>query len=286
MCAESARSPRERNAVILARDYRCPRCRTSPASPSAPPGSLASRGHGRRGDRLLRRPLHGRDGRDPLPGEGCADPDSVPAVLSDSIDADQLRAWKADAGRDGWSCTSTPGPRSRPRPVTAAPPRTRSRWSSTSGAERGPSRRSCSAPTCRSARSSPERPGSPKPERCAVPRLGRRVPRPRRNPPGDMRNAEHAGAEFLIPPMRLLTPAMESSPPATSRPRASTCSRPRGCSRTSRRSRRRVHRHDRVRDALPLQQAAPQANLMEANRMALCGSMKITLPKVRTRCAS
>ena len=38
-----------------------------------------------------------------------------------------------------------------------------------------------------------------------------------------------------------------------------------------------------IRDRLyPLQQAAPQANLIEANRMAFCKYMKmITLPKLR-----
>ena len=48
-------------------------------------------------------------------------------------------------------------------------------------------------------------------------------------------------------------------------------------------SRRQLHHRHRERDALPTKKGtAPQANLIEANRMALCGYMKmITLTKLR-----
>ena len=53
-------------------------------------------GHGRRGDRLLWRPLHGRDGLDPLAPKTVLLPDlDAGCSLADSITADQLRAWKA-----------------------------------------------------------------------------------------------------------------------------------------------------------------------------------------------
>ena len=62
---------------------------------------------------------------------------------------------------------------------------------------------------------------------------------------------EHPNAEFLIHPECGCSPRRWStSPPATSTPRASTCSRPRGCSNTSKPPRRRVHRRHRERDAL------------------------------------
>ena len=64
---------------------------------------------------------------------------------------------------------------------------------------------------------------------------------------------------------------------------ASTCSPPRGCSSTSKQ-----HPDGSFIVATengmlyPLQQAAPRANLIEANRMAFCKYMKmITLPKLR-----
>ena len=48
-------------------------------------------------DRLLRRPLHGRDGGDPQPGEDASSSptSSAGCSLAASIDADQLREWKA-----------------------------------------------------------------------------------------------------------------------------------------------------------------------------------------------
>ena len=48
-------------------------------------------------DRVLRRALHGRDREDPRPGQDGADPGRrAGCSLADSINADQLRAWKAE----------------------------------------------------------------------------------------------------------------------------------------------------------------------------------------------
>ena len=64
--------------------------------------------------------------------------------------------------------------------------------------------------------------------------------------------AEHPDAEFLIhPECGCSTQAMEYVASGDVDPRASTCSPPRGCSTTCTRApRRRVHRRDRDRDAL------------------------------------
>ena len=60
----------------------CPRCRTSPTSSatrSASPRQAAA--HRRRRHRVLRRPLHGRDGGDPVAGQDrAASPTSTPAA--------------------------------------------------------------------------------------------------------------------------------------------------------------------------------------------------------------
>ena len=97
--------------------------------------------------------------------------------------------------------------------------------------------------------------------------------------------AEHPDAEFLIhPECGCSTQALEYV--AVRRhlaPRASTCSRPRGCWPTSRPTRT-ASSSSRPRTGCSTRstQAAPQANLIEANRMAFCKYMKmITLPKVR-----
>ena len=243
---------------------------------------------GRR-DRLLRRPLHGRDRLDPLAREDGADPRSRRRLLA--LGLDQRRPAARLEGRASrarsWSCTSTPRPRSRPRPTTAAPPRTRSRSSSTSGPSTAPRPRSSSAPTCGWARSSPARPGSiDDPERyarfhvwdgeCHV-HAGIR--------PDDITRtrAEHPDAEFLIhPECGCSTQALEYVASGD------ICAEGVHMLSTS-------GMLDHVEAnpdgefivatengmLYPLQQAAPQANLIEANRMAFCKYMKmITLPKV------
>ena len=75
-----------------------PRCRTSPttsATRSDCPGSPPCRGVD---DRVLRRPLHGRDGQDPQLRQDGADPRRPGRVQPRRHDhrADQLRAWKAE----------------------------------------------------------------------------------------------------------------------------------------------------------------------------------------------
>ena len=77
---------------------RCPRSRTSPTTSATRSASRARRPRPTPSDRLLRRPLHGRDRDDPLAREDRADPRSrAPAARwPSSITAEQLRAWKAE----------------------------------------------------------------------------------------------------------------------------------------------------------------------------------------------
>ena len=97
--------------------------------------------------------------------------------------------------------------------------------------------------------------------------------------------AEHPGRRVPDPPrVRLLDPGDGvRRRRATSPARASTCCRPRGCSSTSSRTRRASFIVATETGMLyPLEQAAPQADLIAANRMAFCRYMKmITLPKLR-----
>ena len=128
------------------------------------------------------------------------------------------------------------------------------------------------------------------PERYApLPRLGRRVPRPRRDPPRRHRPRPAPSipdAEFLIhPECGCSTQAMEyvaaGDIDRRGRPHALDLGDARATSRRA--PRRRVHRRHRDRDALPAPAGrARRRNLIEANRMAFCRYMKmITLPKLR-----
>ena len=115
----------------------------------------------RRGDRLLRRALHGRDGLDPVPGQ-----DRPAARPRRRLLAGRLDHRRPAARLEGQA------PRRRGRDVRQhvgrgqggdrllrAPPPTPSPSSSTSTASTARTRRSCSGPTCSSAPSSRSGPG-------------------------------------------------------------------------------------------------------------------------------
>ncbi len=106
MQAEVRALAQERGAVILAHNYQVPggagrrRLRRRFARPLA-----QGRGRGGRGDRVLRRALHGRDGLDPVPGEDRADPRPRRRVFARGFDrrraADRLEgAVSGGSGRD------------------------------------------------------------------------------------------------------------------------------------------------------------------------------------------
>ena len=110
-----ARSPRERNAVILAHNYQVPEVQDV-ADHVGDSLGLSQRGGRHRGrrDRVLRRPLHGRDGGDPRrPDKTVLIPDlDAGCSLAASIDADAAaRLEGREPRRGGRLATSTPPPR-------------------------------------------------------------------------------------------------------------------------------------------------------------------------------
>ena len=214
-------------------------------------------------------------------GAGCS--------LSDSINADQLRAWKAEH----------PGAVVVMYVNTSAEVKAETDYCCTSSnavkvvehiwREHGPETEILFGPDMwlgafveRETR--PQgRPRAPRP----LPRLGRRVPRPRRHPPRRHRAAPAPSipsAEFLIhPECGCSTQAMEYV--------ASGDIDPEGVHMLSTAGMLdHIEEHPDGEYIVatengmlhPLQKAAPQAKLIEANRMAFCKYMKmITLPKVR-----
>ena len=239
-----------------------------------PHGRLArplarGRGHRRRRDRLLRRPLHGRDRLDPLAGEDRADPrPRTPAARSsDSIDADQLRAWKAEH----------PGAVVVMYVNTSAEVKAETDYCCTSSnavsvvehiwAEHGPETEILFGPDMWLGSFVARETGLRRRPRALrpLPRLGRRVPRARRHPPRRHRPHPRRAPRRRVPDpprVRLLDPGAgvrrlrrhlgrgrahaldlgDARPRRGATPRASSSSPPRtGCStRCSRRRRRRT----------------------------------------------
>ena len=209
--------------------------------------------------------------------------------LADSIDADQLRAWKAEH----------PGALVVMYVNTSAEVKAETDYCCTSSnavkvvehiwAEHGPETEILFGPDMwlgafvERETGLRRRPRAPRP----LPHLGRRVPRPRRHPP--RRHRPHPGraprGRVPDPPrVRLLDPGDGVRRLRRHRaPRASTCSPPRGCCEHVEANPDGSFIVATENGMLyPLQQAAPQANLIEANRMAICKYMKmITLPKLR-----
>ena len=213
-------------------------------------------------------------------GAGCS--------LSESINADQLRAWKAEH----------PGAVVVMYVNTSAEVKAETDYCCTSGnavavvehilREHGPDTEILFGPDMwlgAFVERETGHQGGPRAPR-AVPHLGRRVPRPRRHPPDDIKTVrdEHPNAEFLIhPECGCATQAMEYV--------ASGDIDPDGVQMLS--TGGMLNYMEKHPDGeyivatengmlYPLQQAAPQAKLIEANRMAFCKYMKmITLPKVR-----
>ena len=98
MQAEVRALAKERGAVILAHNYQVPEVQEVADFVGDSLGPLAAgRGHRRGDDRLLRRALHGRDGLDPLARRRpCCCPTPTPAARWPTRSPPpQLRAWKA-----------------------------------------------------------------------------------------------------------------------------------------------------------------------------------------------
>ena len=249
-----ARRGHPRPQLPAARAPGARRLRRRLARPLAP-----GRRHRRLGDRVLRRPLHGRDGLDPLSRQDRADRRPRRRLLARRLDQRRpAPRLEGRASRARWSsCTSTPRPRSRRRPTTAAPPPTPSRSSSTSGASTGPRPRSCSAPTCGSAPSSSARPGSrttPSAAPASTSGTASATSTPGSGPTTSTTvRAEHPDAEFLIhPECGCSTQAMEYVASGDIEPEGVHMLSTGGHARLHRGApRRRVHRRHRERDALP-----------------------------------
>ena len=271
---------RELSEEVRALAARAQRGHPRPQLPAArgpgrrrPPRRLAralapGRRHRRRGDRLLRRPLHGRDGLDPLAAEDGPDPRPRRRLLAVGLDHRRAAARlegqaPGRAGRDvrqhlgrgeggdrlllhllqrGQGRRAHLG-RARPR-------------------DRDPLRPRHVAGRLRRARDRPARgPRAARP----LPRLGRRVPRPRRDPARRHRAHPRRAPRGRVPDpprVRLLDPGDgvrrrrrhrlrgrphaldlgDARPRRAPTPTAATSSRPRtGCStRSSRRRRRRT----------------------------------------------
>ena len=208
--------------------------------------------------------------------------------LADSIDADQLRAWKAEH----------PGALVVMYVNTSAEVKAETDYCCTSSnavsvvehiwAEHGPETEILFGPDMwlgafvERETGLRRRPRAPRP----LPRLGRRVPRPRRHPPRGHRphpRREPRGRVPDPPRVRLLDPGDGVRRRRRHRPRGRPHALHLGDAEH-------VEAHPdgsfivATENGMlyPLQQAAPQANLIEANRMAFCKYMKmITLPKLR-----
>jgi len=207
--------------------------------------------------------------------------------LADSIDADQLRVWKAEhpgalvvmyvntsaevKAETDYCCTSS----NAVKVVEHI-------WMSTVPTPRSSSAPTCGLCLCRARDRSHRRSRAPRP----LPHLGRRVPRPRRHPPGRHRPdpGGNPRPSFLIhPECGCATQAMEYVAAGDIDPEGVHMLSTSGMLQ---------HVEENPDGSFivatengmlyPLQQAAPQANLIEANRMAFCKYMKmITLPKLR-----
>ena len=216
----------------------------------------------------------------PDPDAGCS--------LSDSIDADQLRAWKAEH----------PGAVVVMYVNTSAEVKAETDYCCTSSnavsvvehiwAEHGPETEILFGPDMWLGSFVARETGTDRGPRAlrALPRLGRRVPRPRRDPP--RRHHQHPrraprGRVPDPPRVRLLDPG-----DGVRRLRRHPAEGVHMLSTSGMLDHVEAHPDGEFIVATetgmlyPLQQAAPQANLIEANRMAFCKYMKmITLPKVR-----
>ena len=215
-------------------------------------------------------------------GAGCS--------LSDSIDADQLRAWKAAASRRPGRHVRQHlgGGQGRDRLLLHLVERRqggRAHLARARPRHRDPLRPRHVARRLRRARDRPDA-ATPSAAPASTSGTGSATSTPASGPrTSRAARAEHPEAEFLIhPECGCSTQAMEYVAVRRRRlgrrPHALDLA---GCSSTSRRTPTATYIVATENGMLhPLQKAAPQAKLVEANRMAFCKYMKmITLPKVR-----
>ena len=282
----SARSPRERDAIILAHNYQVPEVQDVADYVGDSLGALPARRARSRGrDRLLRRALHGRDGVDPLPGQdGAASRTSTRAAR-----------WPTRSPPS--SCA--PGRRSTPGAITVM-------YVNTTAEIKALTDYCCTSSNAVQVVEHILREHGEDTEILFGPdmflgayveksigrahaRLGRRVPRPRRHPPRGHRRAcaarTPARTSSSTPSAAARRRSWSTWPPATSTPTACTCSRRAGCSSTRERRRRRARRRSwRPRPGCSTRCAwrRPTSTSSPPTRRATCRYMKmITLPKLR-----
>ena len=128
LLAEITRLKKERNALILAHNYKWKRCRISPILWAIPSfKSKVRRGHRR--VIFLRRPLYGESAAILAPDKNVLLPAAdAGCPLADFADAEQVRQWRARHPQAAVVAYINSSAEVKAKQIFVAPPPTPSRW--------------------------------------------------------------------------------------------------------------------------------------------------------------